>query len=264
MRTASSRLSSASSRTNWPRIRGKLPYVRGLGFSPKNVLSVPTIPTGCATNSGRVSARRPGRDLGDAEVLGEEQVADDVERVVAGLGHHLGDGPALPAEVLGPVEGAEADVGPAGRAGVGRAAGRELGADAVARGAVGQSLLQRPGAAGLDPLRELDEQAGRRPLGRVGVEGDVEPVGARVVDQREHRLGAARVRRAVIEVGDVGGRAGAPADLDRLAERVEVAIAERIADVAVIEAAVRGPPRRSAWPAPRSSRRSPAGSRAPS
>ncbi len=45
------------------------------------------------------------------------------------------------------------------------------------------------------------------------------------------------MRLAVVEVGDVGGRAGTPADLDRLAERVEVAVAERVAHVGVIEAA---------------------------
>ena len=78
----------------------------------------------------------------------------------------------------------------------------------------------------------------------IGVEGDVEALGARVVDQREQRLGAARVGLAVVEVGDVGGRVGPPADLDRLAERVEVAVAERVADVGVVEAAVRGRPRR--------------------
>ena len=48
----------------------------------------------------------------------------------------------------------------------------------------------------------------------------------------------------MVEVGDVGGRAGSPADLDRLAERVEVAVAERVADVGVVEAAVRDPPHR--------------------
>ena len=42
----------------------------------------------------------------------------------------------------------------------------------------------------------------------------------------------------MVEVGDVGGRAGPPADVDRLAERVEVAVAERVADVRVVEAAV--------------------------
>ena len=64
------------------------------------------------------------------------------------------------------------------------------------------------------------------------------PSAARVVDERQQRLGAARVRVAMVEVGDVGGRAGPPADLDRLAERVEVAVAERVADVGVVEAAV--------------------------
>ena len=192
LRTASSRLSSASSRTNWPRMRGKLPYVRGLGLAPRNVLSVPTIPTGWATNRRQVSAAGPGRDLADAEVLREQQVADDVDRVVAGLGHDVGHRAALPAQVLRAMERPEPDVRPARRARVGRTAGRQLRPDAVARGAIGQPLLERPRAAGLDPLRQLDEEAGRRPLGRIGVERDVEAVGAGVVDQREHRLGAAR------------------------------------------------------------------------
>ncbi len=46
------------------------------------------------------------------------------------------------------------------------------------------------------------------------------------------------MRVAVIEVGDVGGRRRPPADVDRLADRVEVAVAQRIADVGVVEAAV--------------------------
>ena len=45
--TACSSESSASSRTNWPRMRGYEPYVRGLGFAPTKVESVPTIATGC-------------------------------------------------------------------------------------------------------------------------------------------------------------------------------------------------------------------------
>ena len=98
--------------------------------------------------------------------------------------------------------------------------------------------LSGPGPPAWIHCGQLDEQPRRRPLGRVGVERDVEALGARVVDQREHRLRAARVRLAVVEVGDVGRRAGAPADLDRLAERVEVAVAERVADVGVVEAAV--------------------------
>ena len=155
-----------------------------------------------------------------------------------GLGHDLGHHPALPAQVLGPAEGPQPDVRPAGPAGVRRTPGRELGPDAVARGPVGQPRLDRAGAALLDPERHLDEQSRRGPLGRVGIEGDVEPFGPGVVDQGEQPLRAAGVRLAVVEVGDVGGRAGAPADLDRLADRVEVAVAERIADVGVVEAAV--------------------------
>ena len=182
--------------------------------------------------------RGTARHLADAEVLGEEQVADDVERVVAGLAHHVRDGPALPAQVLGTAEGTEPDIRPARRARVRRATGRELGTDAVARGPVRETFLERSGSAGLDPLRELDEQPRRRPLRGVGVERDVEPFGARVVDQREHRLGPPGVRLAVVEVGDVRRRLGPPADLDRLAERIEVAVAQRVANVGVVEAAV--------------------------
>ena len=157
---------------------------------------------------------------------------------MAGLGHHVRDGPALPAQVLGTAEGTEPDIRPARRARVRRATGRELGTDAVARGPVRETFLERSGSAGLDPLRELDEQPRRRPFRGVGVERDVEPLGTRVVDQREHRLGRAGVRLAVVEVRDVGRRLGAPADLDRLAERVQVAVAERVANVGVVEAAV--------------------------
>ena len=42
----------------------------------------------------------------------------------------------------------------------------------------------------------------------------------------------------MVEVGDVRGALALPADLDRLAERVEVAVAERVADVRVVEPAV--------------------------
>ena len=42
----------------------------------------------------------------------------------------------------------------------------------------------------------------------------------------------------MIEVGDVCRRLAATADLDRLAERVEEAVTERIAHVAVIDASV--------------------------
>ena len=59
-RTASGRLISASSRTNWPRTRGNEPYVRGDGFAPTNVESVPIIPTGWRMKSRSVSVHGPG------------------------------------------------------------------------------------------------------------------------------------------------------------------------------------------------------------
>ena len=118
-----------------------------------------------------------------------------------------------------------------------RAAGSRRGAGRATAGSARRSI-SGAGTAGLDPLRQLDEQTRAGPLGRIGIEGDVETLGAGVVDQREQRLGTARMRLAVVEVGDVRRRAGPPADLDRLADRVEVAVAERVADVGVVEAAV--------------------------
>ena len=187
-------------------MRGNEPYVRGLGLAPMNVESVPTIPTGWATNGGSVSRPRPARDLVDAEVLGEQQVADDVDRVVPGLGHDLGHGPRLPAQEVRPPEGPEADVRPAGGRWVRRAARRDLRAQPVAGRPIGQSRLERSGPPAWIQPRQLDEQPRARPLGRVGVEGDVEALGAGVVDQLEHRSGPPGVGLAVIEVGDVGRR----------------------------------------------------------
>ena len=74
---------------------------------------------------------------------------------------------ALPAQVLRAPEGARAGRPPSPpRSAYARAAGRELGADAVARGPVGEALLERSRAAGLDPLRQLDEQARATPTRR--------------------------------------------------------------------------------------------------
>ena len=61
----------------------------------------------------------------------------------------------------------------------------------------------------------------------------------RVVDQGEHaRSGEPGMRLAMVEVGDVGRPLAAPPDLDRLAERIQEPIAQRVADVGVVEAAV--------------------------
>ncbi len=179
----------------------------------------------------------PARDLVHAEALTEQEVADDIDGVVARLGHHVGERPGLPAQVLRVGEGAEPKVGPAAGPGVGGATRLELGTQSVTRGGVSEARLERFRSAGLDPARELDQQARARPLGRVGVEGDVEALRSRVVDQRQHRLGPAWMRLTMVEVGDVGGRAGAPSDLDRLAERVQVAVAQRVAHMRVVEPA---------------------------
>ena len=140
----------------------------------------------------------------------------------------------FPAQQVGPLEVAEPQVRPAGGARVGRA---HLASESIARARVGEALLEGRRAARLDPLRELDQQPGARPLVRVRVEGDVEALGARIVDEGDQLVRTARVRLAVVEVGDVARRPGAPADLDGLLDRVEKAVAERVPDVGVVEAA---------------------------
>ena len=96
--------------------------------------------------------------------------------------------------------------------------------------------MSGPGPPSWVQLRQLDQEPGAGPLGGIAVEGDVQPLGPGVVDQGEHRLGAARMGLAVVEVGDVARGARPAADLDGFAERIEVAVAERVADMAVVEA----------------------------
>ena len=110
--------------------------------------------------------------------------------------------------------------------------------EAIEIGRLGEALLGLDRAAGLDPRRDQDEEPGARPLRRVRVERDVEAFPAGRVDELEHPVGAAREGLAVVEVGDVGRRVAEPPNLDRLAERVEEAVTERVPDVRVVEAAV--------------------------
>jgi hypothetical protein len=159
----------------------------------------------------------PARHLVDREVLVEQQVADHVDRIVAGVVHYIRERVRFPAQVPRVAEGAEANVGPAGMARVGGAALAELRAEAIAGGPFGEALLERTRPAGLDPARELDQEPGARPLVGVGVVGDVEALGARIVDESEQRFVPAGMRLAVVEVCDVGRRTGASPDLDRFA-----------------------------------------------
>src|SRR3970282_1457724 len=79
----------------------------------------------------------------------------------------------------------------------------------------------------------------RRVLGHSGgieVERDVQPFRARAVHQLEHPLRRTGVGGAVVEVGQAHGAVALAPDLDRLAEGIEEAVAERVADVRVVEA----------------------------
>ena len=118
-----------------------------------------------------------------------------------------------------------------------RAAGPELLADPRADRRVGEALLRPGRAALLDPDRHEDEEPRARPLVGIGVERDIEALGPGVVDEREHLLGRPGEGRAVVEVGDVGRRLSPAADLDRLPERVQEPVAERVAHVGVVDAA---------------------------
>ncbi len=184
----------------------------------------------------RLTPRTAG-DLGDAQVLGQEQVADGVDRAATRLCHHLGQRAALPAQVLGLGEGAKAQVRPAGGAGVGGAACLELLPQAVPDPAVREAILQWAGSPGLHPLRQLDQEAGRGPLVGIRIEGDVHSVLPRVIDQGEQLLGAAGMGLPMVEVRQVDRPIRSPPDLDRLAKRVQEAVPEGVPDVRVIEAA---------------------------
>ena len=104
------------------------------------------------------------------------------------------------------------------RAGLGGAEPRDLDVRAALVGPVGQLGVEHAAAA----------------VVLVAVEGEVEAVGAGAVQQLQEagQVGRAAEPRA-FEVGDVERQAGALADLDRLADRVQegVALAAQVGDV---------------------------------
>ena len=86
----------ASSRTNWPRIRGKL------AVGPRTRPGADEDAVG-PDHRARVAQEAPGSlevrprgDLVRAEVLGEEQIAERVDRVAAHGVDQLAERPALP------------------------------------------------------------------------------------------------------------------------------------------------------------------------
>ena len=88
---------------------------------------------------------RAGGDLVRVKVLGEEQVAQDIDWIVGGLVDQLAEGVALPAQILGSVEIAEPDVPESAGAGEKLAAFVEIAPDPVTRAAVREALLRRRG-----------------------------------------------------------------------------------------------------------------------
>ena len=106
-----------------------------------------------------------------------------------------------------------------------------------ARRGIGEIPPQRAEPAVERPLRDHDVQAGRAVGVGIAVEGDIEPAPARVLHQGQHLRRAGGRRRPLVEVRDVRGDAGPAPDLERLAEGVEEAIAQAVADVRVVDPA---------------------------
>ena len=176
--------------------------------------------------------------LVDAKILLQKQLAQDIHRIRTAFVDHLAQHPRLPAQVLGPAERAEPDVPQAALAGKELPAFLQFRANTPADRWIGETLPGLHRAPGLRPHRDQDQQSRAGPLVGVGIERHVEALRPRVVDQLEHRIGSAGECQAVVEVRDVGGRLAPPADLDRLAKGVQVAVAQRVAHVGVVEASV--------------------------
>ena len=107
-----------------------------------NVESVPTIPIGWRRKRRIPSMCGPGRHLVGAEVLGQEQVAQRVDRVVAGLVDQVAEGQALEREQRRPLQVADPDVAQPAGAGEEHATLGELPPDAVSdAGSARRSLV---------------------------------------------------------------------------------------------------------------------------
>ncbi len=107
----------------------------------------------------------------------------------------------------------------------------------VAHRSILQPLREQPGLTGLDPRRKQARQTGAAVLEWVRVEGDLGSRGAFLIDEIEEGL---RTLSPVVaartgEVRDLQRQPRTRADVDRLAERVEVAVAEAVPNVGVID-----------------------------
>ena len=161
----------------------------------------PSRPDGRRT--GGASRSRPARHLVDAEVLGRAAGRRGRRPRRAPVSVMTSPiGPALPAQVLGPreVRRAGGPPSPPGRRRQRRGPGARRGCARATAGSARRSF-ERPGPPAWTQMRQQDEEPRARPLVRIGVERDVEALGARVVDEREHLLGAARD-------ASCGGRSG--------------------------------------------------------
>src|SRR5207249_9696019 len=112
-------------------------------------------------------------DLARAEVLGEQQVAQDVDGVITPVVDQLPEAAALPAAVLGSGQIADPDVAQAALAGEQLAALRQIVADPRPDLAIREPLLGPGRATGLNPDRDQDQESRAGPLVGIGVEGDV-------------------------------------------------------------------------------------------
>ena len=100
-----------------------------------------------------------------------------------------------------------------------------------------QRFFQRRDASVVRPVGHHYQQASAAEHIRIAVEGYILPALGGVFHEVYQSLSAARAWRALVEVRDMNGNAAANANLQRLAERVEVAVAQPIAHMRMVEAA---------------------------
>ena len=135
---------------------------------------------------------------------------------------------------MGALEVGEPDVAP------GLAPGSDLLSQALAAFVGAEDFFEAGRASVVGPLGEHDEDPGAAVGVREAVHGHVLAGVDGAVDQFEEVSGAAGMGDALVEVGQVAGKAGPLADLQGLFDGIEEPVAEGVAEVGVIDAAESG------------------------
>ena len=176
---------------------------------------MPTMVRGWDMKSGRVVRLGPGVDVGGLEVLVEEEITEGVDLALAEGSGYFGDGAALEALVVGTLEVGEPDVAP------GLAPGSDLLSEALTALVGAEHFFEAGRASVVGPLGEHDEDPGAAVGVGEAVHGHVLAGVDGAVNQFKELSGAAGVGDALVEVGQVAGKARPLADLQGLFYGVE-------------------------------------------